>query len=122
MKVTALEEKRDRAIEMFSRLAMKEMSNATVLVKRQVSSIDLKIVQNLTIQAFIAYVNTHILFSPKSPNVLPAAQACPLVIESETQHRLGGAFQAVVERYASDKETADDEDEDHVAGGDQGKL
>ena len=37
MKVTALKEKRDRAIEIFSRLAMKEMSNATVLVKRQVS-------------------------------------------------------------------------------------
>lgn len=70
----------------------------------------------------MAYVNTHILFSPKSPNLLPAAQACPLVIESETQHRLGGAFQAVVERYASDKETADDDEEDHDPNTEQGKL
>ena len=37
MKVTALEEKRDRAVEIFSRLALKDMSNATVSVKRQVS-------------------------------------------------------------------------------------
>lgn len=37
MRVSALEEKRDRAVELFGRLALKEMSNATVSVKRQVS-------------------------------------------------------------------------------------
>lgn len=37
IKVTALEEKRDRAVEIFSRLAIKEMSNSTISVRRQVS-------------------------------------------------------------------------------------
>lgn len=41
MKVTALEEKRDRAIEIFSKLALKETSSANVSVKRQVSSVPL---------------------------------------------------------------------------------
>lgn len=55
-------------------------------------------------QAFITYVNVHILFSSKSENALPAAQACPLVMPSEVQMKLTGAFQAAVERYATDKE------------------
>lgn len=37
MKVSDLAEKRGRAIELFERLALKENSNATVSVKRQVS-------------------------------------------------------------------------------------
>jgi hypothetical protein len=61
-------------------------------------------------QAFIAYVNVHILFSSKSENALPAAQACPLVMPSEIQSRLGGAFQAAVERYATDKEINGEEE------------
>lgn len=78
--------------------------------------------EQLIWQAFITFVNTHILFSAKSQNPLPAAQACSLVIESEVQHRLGGAFQAAVERYASDKETADEADNNRPDEEDEGKL
>lgn len=51
----------------------------------------------------------HILFSSKSENALPAAQACPLVMPSETQNRLSGAFQAAVERYATDRQVNEEE-------------
>ena len=62
-------------------------------------------------------MNVHILFSSKSENALPAAQACPMVMPSEIQSRLGGAFQAAVERYATDKETGEESQDD-----DDGKL
>lgn len=42
------------------------------------------------------------MFSPASAT--PAAKACPLTIEEDVQHKLGGAFQGSVERYASDRE------------------
>ena len=37
VKVLALTEKRDRAVEMFQKLAMKDLNNASISVKRQVS-------------------------------------------------------------------------------------
>jgi hypothetical protein len=51
----------------------------------------------LTCQAFIALLNLHILFSPRSN--APAAKAAPLEMADEMQHKLGGAFMAAVERY-----------------------
>jgi cohesin complex subunit SA-1/2 len=47
-------------------------------------------------------LNTYVLFSTKS--LAPAAKAAPLKMEDETQHRLGGSFQAAADRYASDLE------------------
>jgi hypothetical protein len=38
VKVLALNEKRDRAVEIFQKLAMKDLNNASISVKRQVSS------------------------------------------------------------------------------------
>jgi hypothetical protein len=55
-------------------------------------------------QAFICFLNTYVLFNSKSP--APAAKAAPLKMEEETQHRLGGAFQAATDRYTSDLEEA----------------
>jgi hypothetical protein len=37
VKILALNEKRDRAVEIFQKLALKELSNAPISVKRQVS-------------------------------------------------------------------------------------
>jgi len=37
VKILALSEKRDRAVEIFQKLALKELSNAPISVKRQVS-------------------------------------------------------------------------------------
>jgi cohesin complex subunit SA-1/2 len=37
VKVLALNEKRDRAVEIFQKLAMKDLNNASISVKRQVS-------------------------------------------------------------------------------------
>jgi hypothetical protein len=80
----------------------------------------------LTYEAFITFVNLHILFSAKakSQDVLPAAQACPLVMPAEIQTKLGGALQAAVERYATDRSVAQDaEDEDAQAvADDDGEL
>jgi len=42
VKVLALTEKRDRAVEIFQKLAMKDLNNASISVKRQVSSPRLK--------------------------------------------------------------------------------
>jgi cohesin complex subunit SA-1/2 len=109
VKILALNEKRDRAVEIFQKLALKELSNAPISVKRQVSCFN-RLRESADRQAFIAYVNVHILFSSKSENALPAAQACPLVMPSEIQSRLGGAFQAAVERYATDKEINGEEE------------
>jgi cohesin complex subunit SA-1/2 len=64
----------------------------------------------------------YILFSSKSPNALPAAQACPLVMPSEIQNKLGGAFQAAVERYASDRAIGEDEEEGEEQLDKDGKL
>lgn len=52
----------------------------------------------------------HVLFSKRSNAA--AAQACPMAMADEIQHRLGGAFQAGVERYALDLEDADLDFED----------
>jgi cohesin complex subunit SA-1/2 len=53
------------------------------------------------------------LFSSKPPNALPAAKTCTLMMPDELQHRLGGAFAAAAERYASDLEdNADETDEE----------
>ncbi|ORY35894.1 hypothetical protein BCR39DRAFT_512886 [Naematelia encephala] len=92
-----LSERRSRAIEVFQRLSLKDRTNATEAVRRQ---------------AFISFVNLHVLFSSRSQ--APAAKACPLLIADEVQHRLGGAFQAAVERYASDLEDSGAAAEDEL--------
>jgi hypothetical protein len=40
VKILALNEKRDRAVEIFQKLALKELSNAPISVKRQVSGLN----------------------------------------------------------------------------------
>lgn len=40
VKILALNEKRDRAVEIFQKLALKELSNAPISVKRQVSCLE----------------------------------------------------------------------------------
>lgn len=51
------------------------------------------------------------MFSPKNAEQHAAAKACPLEMKTDRQHKLGGAFQAAVERYASDRDEEEDEDE-----------
>ncbi|KAK4687910.1 cohesin complex subunit SA-1/2, partial [Tremellales sp. Uapishka_1] len=97
-KVTALMENRDRAVEIFETFGVKDRTNAVELVRRQ---------------AFICFINLYVLFSTKPESPLPAASSCPLEMKDEQQHKLGGAFQAAVERYASDLE--DTESEDHLS-------
>ena len=61
-------------------------------------------------KAFIAFLNLHILFSSRS--TAPAAKAAPLAMEDEIQHRLGGVFQAAIERFGSDHEASQSQTED----------
>ncbi|WWC92113.1 uncharacterized protein L201_007067 [Kwoniella dendrophila CBS 6074] len=92
-KVTSLAAKRDRAVEIFQELTLGDNTNTVDVVRRQ---------------AFIAYLTLHLLFSIQASSngkATPAAKACPITIEDEVQHRLGGAFLAAVERYASDRDT-----------------
>ncbi|WVQ95735.1 hypothetical protein IAU59_002834 [Kwoniella sp. CBS 9459] len=96
-KVSSLEAKRDKAVEIFQDLTLGDATNTVESVRRQ---------------ACIAYLNTHVLFFPRKGNDRPAATSCPLKIEDEIQHRLGGAFQAAVEKYASEREVNAHEDED----------
>ncbi|WVF68116.1 hypothetical protein IAT40_002879 [Kwoniella sp. CBS 6097] len=95
-KITSLSAKRDKAIEIFQDLTLGDATNTVESVRRQ---------------ACIAYLNTHVLFFPRKGNDRPAATACPLKIEDEIQHRLGGAFQAAVEKYASEREVSLNEDD-----------
>lgn len=60
----------------------------------------------------MSLLNLHMLFSSKPPNALPAAKTCTLMMPDELQHRLGGAFAAAAERYASDLEDNADETEE----------
>lgn len=89
-------------MKVFKGLALTDRSNAAESVRRQVSFSKRARQPQLTYQAFVCYLNTYVLFSPKSS--APAAKAATLKMEDETQHRLGGSFQAAVERYASDLE------------------
>lgn len=106
-KLQALQTKRDKAVEIFQRLTIRAQTNVVEYVRRQVSYTSSPVVSVLRdssltprLQAFICFVNAHVLFSPRSP--APAAKAASLKMADEVQHRLGGAFQAAVERYASD--------------------
>lgn len=65
----------------------------------------------LTFQAFIAFINLHVLFSNRGEKAQPAAKAAGLEMATDKQHKLGGAFQAAVERYASDIEEDSNEDQ-----------
>ena len=122
VKVLALTEKRDRAVEIFQKLAIKDLNNASISVKRQVSCPRIRFRSHLIFQAFMTFINVYILFSSKSQNALPAAQACPLVMPSEIQNKLGGAFQAAVERYASERAMDEDQEEDEEQVDKDGKL
>lgn len=66
-------------------------------------------------QAFIAFINLHLLFSNRTAEPKPAARVAVLEMPTDKQHKLGGAFQSVVDRYASDIEDGLDEDEDHLS-------
>ena len=57
----------------------------------------------------------HVLFSERSE--APAAKACPLGMADEIQHRIGGSFQAAIERFASDREEAELDEEDGTETG-----
>lgn len=70
----------------------------------------------------MTFINVYVLFSSKSQNALPAGQACTLVMPSEIQNKLGGAFQAAVERYASERAMDEDQEEDEEHVDKDGKL
>ncbi|OCF34452.1 cohesin complex subunit SA-1/2 [Kwoniella heveanensis BCC8398] len=109
-KVSSLSEKRDKAVEIFQDLTLRDATNTVESVRRQ---------------ACIAYLNTHVLFFARKGNDRPAATSCPLKIEDEIQHRLGGAFQAAVEKYASERYVAandEGEDAENVVGKTDGEL
>jgi hypothetical protein len=55
-------------------------------------------------QAFIAYLNLHVLFSSKNAKMLPATKAAGMEVPDEDQHRLGGVYASSAERYLSDRE------------------
>lgn len=55
------------------------------------------------------------LFSNRSAEPKPAARLAVLDMPTDKQHKLGGAFQAVVERYASDLDDSPEEDEDDLS-------
>ncbi|WWC65419.1 uncharacterized protein I303_108037 [Kwoniella dejecticola CBS 10117] len=90
-KVDTLKEKRDKAAEIFQELTLGDNTNTLDHVRRQ---------------AFISYLTIHLLFAnpPKSEDLSQAAKAAPMTVEDETQHRLGGAFVAAVEKYAAERE------------------
>ncbi|WVQ85787.1 hypothetical protein IAT38_007954 [Cryptococcus sp. DSM 104549] len=88
-KVDAMNDKRDKAVRIFQELTLGDAGNTADAVRRQ---------------AFISFINIYQLFTRRKGNLAPAANACPLVMEDEVQHRLGGAFLAAVEKYASDLE------------------
>ncbi|KAK6906813.1 hypothetical protein I203_100800 [Kwoniella mangroviensis CBS 8507] len=97
-KVATLSTKRDKAVEIFQELTLGDNTNTVDTVRRQ---------------AFIAYFTLHLLFLYKGSKdhlATPAAKSCPLTIEDETQHRLGGAFLAAVEKCVSDREAHTDTD------------
>ncbi|WRT70504.1 uncharacterized protein IL334_007502 [Kwoniella shivajii] len=98
-KVSALKSKRDKAVEVFQDLTLGDNTNTVDTVRRQ---------------AFVCFLTLHLLFSyrpPKDKDVIvsAAAKACPLTVEDEIQHRLGGAFLAAAEKYASERETHESE-------------
>lgn len=109
-KVVDLKMKRDRGKAIFEKLALNGRSNSAESVRRQVSH-SLFVQRDTNGQAFIAYLNIHMLFSNRNAAALPAAKAVPMHIEDEAQHRLGGAFAAAAERYASDREEQMEETE-----------
>lgn len=58
----------------------------------------------------------HILYSARGHKLLPAAKVAALDMKSDKQHKLGGAFTAAVERYASDlEETSQDDDDEELS-------
>ncbi|GMK54854.1 hypothetical protein CspeluHIS016_0114400 [Cutaneotrichosporon spelunceum] len=95
-KVTALLERQQEAFKIFEKYGIGG-GRATEMVRRE---------------AFQAFIYLHTLFAPRAAEMgHAAAKACPLEMTSDRQHKLGGAFQAVVERYTSDLEEDEDEDE-----------
>ncbi|EIW69874.1 hypothetical protein TREMEDRAFT_68341 [Tremella mesenterica DSM 1558] len=103
-KVSDLRDKRDRVLDTLRRLALRDKTNTSESVSRQ---------------AFVYFINLHILFSSrnaKSANAHPAVKACPLSMADELQHRLGGSFQAMVDRYASDREESSEEEQVEFSG------
>lgn len=108
--IDSFNERRDAALEMFERFGVRDRTNAADTVRREVSN--MSNAHQLTWQAFIAFINLHILFC-KARNPPPS-----IVLEMATdkQHKLGGAFSAAVDRYVSDLDDAeqDNEDEDSI--------
>lgn len=91
-KVDLLCTRRDTALQTFSPLFLGETTNTANAVRRQ---------------AFISFINTHVLFAKRAEGRggAPASDVCSVAVPDEIQHRLGGAFQAAIERYASVMET-----------------
>ena len=98
-RVEALLEKRTRAKDIYYKLALTERANSAEAVRKQVSREKASL---CLLQAFIAFVNLHMLFAKKNESQLSAAKVTPLEVEDEAQHRLEGVFASVAERYASD--------------------
>ncbi|BEI80426.1 hypothetical protein CcaverHIS002_0109550 [Cutaneotrichosporon cavernicola] len=95
-KVATLRERQQEAFEIFEKYGIGG-GRATESVRRE---------------AFQAFIYLHTLFAPRAAQMgHTAAKACPLEMTSDRQHKLGGAFQAAVERYASDLEEDEDEDD-----------
>ncbi|ODO10375.1 hypothetical protein I350_00970 [Cryptococcus amylolentus CBS 6273] len=94
-KITTLKSRRDTALEMFQHLSLGETANTADSVRRH---------------AFVSFINTYVLFSKRNNAAggkeLPAAAGvAALKMEDELQHRLGGAFQGSIEKYAAIVET-----------------
>ncbi|WVO17591.1 hypothetical protein L204_105288 [Cryptococcus depauperatus] len=89
IKVETLKSRRDAALSAFQMLILGDAINTVDVVKRQ---------------AFVAFLNSYILFKPRhktaSGNV-PAAEIASLKMEEEIQHRLSGVFQSSLDRYSA---------------------
>lgn len=116
-KVARLVEKRDKAKNILYNLALRERTNAAEDVRRQVSSTESRDLMTDS-QAFIAYLNLHILFSNKSAKTLPAAKAAGMEIADEDQHRLGGVYASSADRFVSDREEQNESQSEHLEFGD----
>lgn len=95
-KVRLLRTRRNEAVELFESFAVAARANPADAVRRQ---------------AFIAYINLFVVFQKRNEAFAPAAKVCALEMALDKQSRLGGAFQAAVERYATDIQDDDSDDE-----------
>lgn len=91
-RVDLLSTRRDIALQTFNQLFLGETTNTASAVR---------------CQAFISFINTHVLFTKRAEGRggAPASDVCSVAMPDEVQHRLGGTFQAVIEKYASVVET-----------------